>query len=57
MSEKRRGFLIRKKIIEAVKSRNYEEFREMLIRDLGQIPGSPAYARSLRAWKEYHGEK
>jgi len=57
LAERRRAFLIRKKFKEAVESRNEEQFREMLIHELGQIPGTPAYARSLKAWKAYHGEE
>lgn len=56
IAEKRRALLIRKKFREALKSGNEEQFREMLVNDLGQQPGSAAYARSLKAWKEYRGE-
>lgn len=55
IAERRRKLLIRKKFREAIKSGNEEQFREMLIHDLGQIPGTPAYLRSLKAWKAYHG--
>jgi len=56
-AEKRRQLIIRKKFLEALRSRNEEQFREMLIHDLGQAPGSPEYIRSLKAWRAYHGEE
>jgi hypothetical protein len=55
-AEKRRSFLLRKKLNEVVRSGNKEQFEEMLTHDLGQTPGSPAYIRSWKAWKQYHGE-
>ena len=57
IAEKKRKLLLRKKFREAIQSGNEEQFRQMLINDLGQLPGSPAYDASLRAWKAYHGER
>jgi hypothetical protein len=56
IAEKSRAHLLRKKFHEAIRSGNEEQFRQMLIQDLGQLPGSPAYIDSLKAWKTYHGE-
>ena len=56
-AEKRRKLIIRRKFLEALESGDWQQFREMLIHDLGQTPGTPAYIRSVRAWKDYHGEK
>lgn len=57
IAQKRRALLIRKKLYEAIRSGNEQQFEEMLIHDLGQIPGSEAYLRSWKAWKEYHGDE
>jgi hypothetical protein len=57
IAEKRRNLIIRKKFLEAIKSNNEEQFREMIIHDLSQTPGSQAYIQSVQAWKDYHGEK
>jgi hypothetical protein len=57
IAEKRRGLLLRRKFLEVVMSENKQQFEEMITHDLGQIPGSPAYIESWRAWKEYHGEE
>jgi len=56
IAEKRRTLLLRKKFYEAIRSRNGDQFEEMLIHDLGQTPGSEAYERSWKAWKQFHGE-
>ena len=57
IAAKKRSQVLKKKFIEALKSRNFERFRSALINDLGQTPDSPAYEQSLRAWKDYHGER
>ncbi len=56
VAARRRALLIRKKLDEALRAGNEQQFEEMLIHDLGQTPGTPAYIRSWKAWKEYHGE-
>jgi hypothetical protein len=30
---------------------------EEAIRELGQLPGTPEYERSLKAWKSFHGRR
>lgn len=55
IAQKRRSLLIRKKFYEVLRSGNEEQFDEMLIHDLGQIPGSPAYIQSWKEWRNYHG--
>ncbi len=57
LAEKKRKLLLRKKFREAIQSGNEEQFRQMLIDDLGQAPGSPEHEASLKAWKAYHGER
>jgi|HubBroStandDraft_6_1064221.scaffolds.fasta_scaffold05352_6 hypothetical protein len=57
IEEKRRSLVLRRKIREALHAKNEEQFREMLINDLGQLPGTPVYEHSLKAWKAYHDEE
>jgi hypothetical protein len=57
IAERRRALLIRKKFTELVESKDEQKFKESLITDLGQIPGTPEYEQSLKAWKSYHGEE
>ena len=54
IAARRRRLLLRKKFLEALQSANEDQFREALIRDLGQTPGSSEFANSMRAWREYH---
>ena len=56
-AEKRRKLILKRKFLEALESNDWQQFREMLIHDLGQTPGTQAYTRSVWAWKDYHGEK
>jgi len=51
----RQRMILKRKFLEALYSGDKAAFIEMLIRDLGQQPGTPAYDQSLRAWSEYHG--
>jgi hypothetical protein len=53
-ARKRRHDLLRK-FREALESNDVEQFTEALIRDLGQLPGTPEYAQSLKIWNEHHG--
>jgi hypothetical protein len=57
IEEKRRSLILRKKLREALRAKNEEQFREMLVNDLGQLPGTPVYEQSLKAWKTYHDEE
>ena len=52
-ARERRSQLL-KKFREALESGDIEKFREALIRDLGQQPGTPEYARSLKIWHDFH---
>lgn len=54
VAQKRRVMLLRK-FREALQSDDIEKFKEAIIRDLGQQPGTPEYERSLRIWHEFHG--
>lgn len=48
--------ILKKKFLEAIKSEDFAAFEEAIIRDLGQLPGTPAYVASVKAWNEYHGK-
>ncbi len=49
--EVKRLRVLRRKFLEAINSGNEKQFIEMLIHDLGQLPGSPEYIRSLELWR------
>lgn len=55
VAAKRRRTEILKKFKEALESGDVEKFKEAIIRDLGQKPGTPEYAQSLKIWDEFHG--
>ena len=40
---------------EALKLNDEELFKETIIHELGQLPGSPDYQHSLQAWRSLHG--
>jgi hypothetical protein len=39
---------------EALKLNDEELFKETIIHELEQLPGSPEYRRSLNAWRAFH---
>lgn len=52
---KKRRIQVLKKFREALESGDIEKFKEAIIRDLGQQPGTPEYAQSLKVWDDFHG--
>ena len=52
----RRRFILQKKFKEALECDDIEKFKEAIISDLGQLPGSEAYENSLGIWNEMHSE-
>jgi hypothetical protein len=52
-AQKRRVKLL-KKFREALQSGDIEKFKEAIICDLGQQPGTPEYDQSLKIWDEFH---
>ena len=52
-AHKRRSKLL-KKFREALRGNDIEKFKEAIIRDLGQQPGTSEYERSLKIWDEFH---
>jgi hypothetical protein len=55
ISARRRRFILLKKFKEALQENDVEAFKEAIIHDLGQLPGTPAYNQSLKTWYELHG--
>ena len=55
ISAKRRRLLLLKKFREALLNNDVEQFKEAIIHDLGQLPGTPEYQNSLKIWNKYHG--
>lgn len=53
-AQKRRLALL-KKFREALQGNDIERFKEAIIRDLGQQPGTPEYEKSMKIWNEFHG--
>lgn len=54
LAQKRRSRIL-KKFREALQSDDIEKFKEAIIRDLGQQPGTHEYEQSLKIWDEFHG--
>jgi len=50
IAAKRRRQILERKFKEALESNDVEIFKEALVTDLGQVPGSEEYERSLRVW-------
>ena len=55
IEERRRSALLKRKFLEAIQSGDRDAFIEAIVRDLGQLPGTPEYEESLRMWDEYYG--
>jgi len=55
IAAERRRIALLKKFREALESGDEERFKQALIGELGQLPGSPEYARSLKIWRDFHG--
>jgi len=54
IAARRRRLALLKKFKEALESDDLEKFTEVLIRDLGQVPGTPEFAQSLKIWNDFH---
>lgn len=39
---------------QALELRDEELFKEAIVNDLGQLPGSPEYQQSLKIWREFY---
>jgi len=54
VAARRRDLALRRKFEEIVRNGDEGQFKHALIDVLGQIPGSPEYERSVKAWREHH---
>jgi len=54
---RRRRQILERKFKEALESNDVEIFKEALVTDLGQLPGSEEYERSLRIWYSLRGRR
>ena len=57
IAAKRRRQILERKFKEALESNDVEIFKEALVTDLGQVPGSEEYERSLRVWYSLRGRR
>ncbi len=55
IAARRRRLILQRKFKEALDNSDVELFKEALISDLGQLPGTKEYDRSLKLWYAYHG--
>ena len=55
VSAKKRRMILLKKFKEALEHNDVEEFKEAIIHDLGQLPGTPEYRNSPKIWYRHHG--
>jgi ribosomal protein S7 len=54
-AQRRKQTLLRK-FREALQSQNEETFREAIINELGQLPGTVEYETSMKIWREFRGK-
>lgn len=47
--------ILLRKFKEALEWNDEERFVEAIIHELGQLPGTPEYARSMKIWRDFHG--
>jgi len=57
IASKRRRQILERKFREALESNDVEMFKEALVTDLGQLPGSEEYERSLKIWYSLRGRR
>jgi hypothetical protein len=57
VSELRRRAILRKKFREALQSNDEAAFIEAIVSDLGQLPGTEEYEKSLKIWREFRGRR
>ena len=57
IAARRRRQILERRFKEALESNDVEVFKEALATDLGQLPGSEEYERSLRIWYSLRGRR
>jgi ribosomal protein S7 len=56
IAAQRRKQILLRKFREALQSQNEETFREAIINELGQLPGTAEYETSMKIWREFRGK-
>jgi hypothetical protein len=56
IAAQRRKQVLLRKFREALQSQNEETFRETIINELGQMPGTDEYEKSMKIWREFRGK-
>ena len=56
IAAQRRKQILLRKFREALQSQSEEAFREAIINELGQMPGSAEYEKSMKIWREFRGK-
>lgn len=56
IAAQRRKQILLRKFREALQSQNEETFREAIINELGQLPGTAEYEISMKIWREFRGK-
>ena len=56
IATQRRKQILLRKFREALQSQNEETFREAIINELGQLPGTVEYETSMKIWREFRGK-
>jgi hypothetical protein len=54
-AQRRKQDLLRK-FREALQSQNEETFREAIISELGQLPGTAEHENSMKIWRQFRGK-
>ena len=57
ISALRRRKILQKKFKEALESNDEAAFVQAIVNDLGQLPGSPEYEKSLKIWREFRARR
>lgn len=54
IAARRRRAILQRKFKEALENNDVELFKEAIMNDLGQMPGTPEHERSLKVWYALH---
>jgi hypothetical protein len=57
IAARRRRQILERKFREALEGNDVQAFKDALVTDLGQLPGSEEYERSLKVWYSFRGRR
>jgi hypothetical protein len=57
IAARRQRLIVKRKLAEALRNSDVELFREMLINDLGWMPGTTEYEQALKLWYSQRGRR